>query len=159
MPPASRASSTPKSRYSISPLIQDGLPWSVFRREFRDAIHYLDESFLLSKGGECRFGLDLVEFFEAFIERPVEVGDGEIFVPAGRLPGFPETSILALTGIDGVNGAISRFHVLCPCARDGAGPPLGFSALEIGLERPLQALELTEPEPPVELPRADANAA
>ena len=25
--------------------------------------------------------------------------------------------------------------------------------------RPLQALELTEPEPPVELPRADANAA
>src|SRR5438874_280099 len=85
MPPASRASSTAKSRYSISPLIQDGLPWSVFGREFRNAVHDLDESFLLSKGGECRFGLDLVEFLEAFIERPVEVGDGEIFVPAGSV--------------------------------------------------------------------------
>src|SRR2546427_13265794 len=80
MSPASRASSIAKSRYSIK---SGGLPRSVRRSELCDTVHDLDESFLLSKSSKCGFGLDLVEFFEPFIERPVEVGDGKIFVSAG----------------------------------------------------------------------------
>src|SRR4051794_36477287 len=48
-------------------------------------------------------------------------------------------SIFALTGIDGVNGAILCFYVLRPGRRGPrVHPSLRLAALEIGLERPLQ---------------------